>query len=35
MDFYQVQLAAVHGIKFATRDRGVAVEWPQRTLLIA
>ena len=35
MDFYQVQLAAVHGIKFATRDRGVAAEWPQHTLLIA
>ena len=35
MDFYQVQLASAHGVKFATRDRGVAVEWPQHTILIA
>ena len=34
MDFYQVQLAAAHGVKFATRDRAVAVEWPEHTILI-
>lgn len=34
MDFYQVQLAAAHGVKFATRDRGVAAEWPPHTILI-